>query len=335
MPPITKKDRTLRALLCRTAASALCAGLLAAPAVQAADYPDHPVTIVVPAAPGGGGDFTARLLADGLAKSMNATFIVENRAGASGNIAAQYVARAKPDGYTLLLAYSGTHVMNPVLFNNLQWDPIKSFAPVALAITAPQVVVVNKDLPVNDLKGLVEYARQHPGAINYASSGVGTMQHIGGELLALRTNTKMTHVPYKGAGAAMADLLSGQVQLLITTPPAVVGALHSNSLKALAIASKQRHPMLPDVPTTAEAGVPGVEMDAWFALYAPAGTPRPVIDKLAAAARTVIESADFKKHAEESGTYATYMGPRELADYTRAQLQYWSAVIQKTGIKVE
>ncbi|CAM3861841.1 Bug family tripartite tricarboxylate transporter substrate binding protein [Bordetella tumulicola] len=325
----------MQALLGRAAALGLSLGLLAAGPAQGTGYPDRAVTIVVPAAPGGGGDFTARLLADGLTAALSQSVIVENRAGASGNIAAQYVARSQPDGYTLLLAYSGTHVVNPVLFDKLQWDPIKSFAPVALTITAPQVIVVNNDLPVTTLKALVDYARQHPGEINYASSGVGTMQHIGAELLGLRTGTQMTHVPYKGAGAAMTDLLSGQIGLLVTTPPAVVGYLRSGSLRALAIASKRRHPMLPDVPTTAEAGVPDVELDAWFALYAPIGTPQAAIDRLAAAVKTVVESDNFKQRAEQAGTYATFMGPDELGDFTRSELKYWSDAIGQTGIKVE
>ncbi|MBO9355645.1 tripartite tricarboxylate transporter substrate binding protein [Bordetella petrii] len=325
----------MQALLGRAMALGLSLGLLAAAPAQSAGYPDRAVTIVVPASPGGGGDFTARLLADGLTAALAQSVIVENRAGASGNIAAQYVARSQPDGYTLLLAYSGTHVVNPVLFDNLQWDPIKSFAPVALTITAPQVIVANKNMPVATLKELVDYAKQHPGEINYASSGVGTMQHIGAELLALRTGTKMTHVPYKGAGAAMTDLLSGQIGLLVTTPPAVVGYLRSGSLRALAIASKRRHPMLPDVPTTAEAGVPNVELDAWFALYAPAGTPQAAIDRLAAAAQAVVESDNFKQRAEQAGTYATFMGPAGLDDFTRSELKYWTDAIGQAGIKVE
>lgn len=313
----------------------LTLGLCCATSAQAADYPERPITIVVPAATGGGGDFTARLLADGLARQIGQSVVVENRAGASGNIAAQYVARAKADGYTLLMAYSGTHVANPALFPDLQWDPIKSFAPVSLVITAPQVVVVNNKLPVADLKSLIDYAKQHPGQVNYASSGVGSVQQIGSELLAMRTGIHMTHVPYKGAGAAMTDLLSGQVNLLITTPPAVVGYLKAGSLRALAIASKQRHPLLPDVPTTSEAGVAEVELDAWFAIYAPAGTPPPAIDKLASALETVVKSADFKQRAEQAGTYATYMGPQELAQYTQSQLTYWSKVIKQANIKVD
>ena len=302
---------------------------------QEADYPERPVTIVVPAAPGGGGDFTARLLADGLTKGFGKAFVVENKAGAGGNIAATYVARARPDGYTLLLAYSGTHVANPALFSNLQWDPLESFTAVGLTITAPQVVVVNKDVPVKSLRELIDYARANPGKLNYATSGTGTVQHIGTELLALRTQTKLVHVPYRGAGAAMTDLLSGQVNLLITTPPAVVSHIRNGAVKALAIASKSRHPMLPDVPTTAQAGVKDVELDAWFGIYAPAGTPEAIVKRLALEMEKLVTSAEFKRRAEESGTYATYMGPEELDAFTRAELTYWSEVIKTVGIKVE
>ncbi|MBU1358884.1 MAG: tripartite tricarboxylate transporter substrate binding protein [Gammaproteobacteria bacterium] len=320
-------------LLATCAAFSACLPTLSAEA-QAA-FPNKPVTIVVPGAPGGGGDFTARLLAEALTKSMGNPVVVENRAGAGGNIASTYVARAQPDGYTLLLAYSGTHVANPALYRNLQWDPVKSFTPVALLITAPQVIVVSPKVPGKTLAEFVSYARANPGKINYASSGNGTLQHIGAELLAYRTGTKMVHVPYKGAGAALTDLLSGQVELLITTPPAVVSHIRGGSLRALAIASKTRHPMLPEVPTTSEAGVKDVELDAWFALYAPAGTPAPVVDRLVGDIEKVVTSADFKRRAEESGTYATFKGPAELDKLTRSELTYWSDVVHKLDIKAE
>ena len=300
-----------------------------------AEYPSKPVTIVVPGAPGGGGDFTARLLAEALTKSMGKPFVVENRAGAGGNIAATYVARAQPDGYTLLLAYSGTHVSNPALYPNLQWNPIKSFTPVALLITAPQVIVASPKVPAKTLTEFVDYARAHPGKVNYASSGNGTLQHIGAELLAHRTGTKMVHVPYKGAGAALSDVLSGQVELLITTPPAVVSHIRASSVRPLAIASKTRHPMLPDVPTTSEAGVKGVELDAWFALYAPAGTPAPVVNRLVGDIEKVVNSADFRSRAAESGSYATFKGPAELDKLTRSELTYWSDIVRKLDIKAE
>ncbi|HSH92378.1 MAG TPA: tripartite tricarboxylate transporter substrate binding protein [Ramlibacter sp.] len=299
------------------------------------DFPSRPVTIVVPGAPGGGGDFTARLLAEELTKSVGKPFIVENRAGAGGNIASTYVARAQPDGYTLLLAYSGTHVANPALFSNLQWDPIKSFTPVALLITAPQVIVVSNKVPARTLTEFIAYAKSNPGKVNYASSGNGTLQHIGSELLAFRTGAKMVHVPYKGAGAALTDVLSGQVELLITTPPAVVSHIRAGTLRPLAIASKTRHPMLPDVPTTSQAGVKDVELDAWFAIYAPAGTPAPVVNRLVGEIEKAVKSPEFKRKAEESGTYATFMGPADLDKLTRGELTYWSDVIKKLNIKAE
>lgn len=299
------------------------------------DFPTKPVTIVVPGAPGGGGDFTARLLAEELGTALGQPIVVENRAGAAGNIAATHVARAQPDGYILLLAYSGTHVGNPAMFSNLQWDPIKSFTPVAMLVTSPQVIVVSKSLPVNTLGELVAYARQNPGKLNYATSGAGTVQHIGTEMLAARTGTRLVHVPYKGAGAALADVLSGQVQLLVTTPPAVVSHIKAGSLRALAIAGKRRHPMLPDVPTTEEAGVKDVEVDAWFALYAPAGTPARVVQRLSTAVQRVVTGPRFRQRAEEAGTYASYMEPAQLDAFTRSELTAWSEIIRKLGIKTE
>jgi tripartite-type tricarboxylate transporter receptor subunit TctC len=315
--------------------AALAACLPLAAAHAQADFPNKPVTIVVPGAPGGGGDFTARLLAEELTKSMGKPFVVENRAGAGGNIAATHVARAQADGYTLLLAYSGTHVANPALYSNLQWDPIKSFTPVALLITSPQVIVVSNKMPAKTLAEFVAYAKANPAKVNYASSGNGTVQHIGSELLAFRTDTKMVHVPYKGAGAALTDVLSGQVELLITTPPAVVSHIRAGTLRPLAIASKTRHPMLPDVPTTSQAGVKDVELDAWFAIYAPIGTPAPVVNRLVGEIEKAVKGADFKRRAEEAGTYATFMGPADLDKLTRSELTYWSDIIKKLGIKAD
>jgi tripartite-type tricarboxylate transporter receptor subunit TctC len=308
---------------------------LGAVGVQAQTYPTRPVTIVVPAAPGGTTDFTARLLAEGLTKAFSQQFVVENKGGASGNLGNTQAARAAPDGYTLLLAYSGYQVTNPALYQNLAWDPLKSFAPVALAITAPHVILVKKSLPVNTLAEFVAYAKRDAGRINYASSGLGSIQHIGAEQLSLVSDIKMVHVPYRGAGPAMNDLLAGTVDLFITTPPSAVGHIHAGTVKALAMASKQRHPMLPQVPTSAEAGVPGIELDAWFALYAPAGTPQPVIDRLAGETEKIVRSDNFRKRAEEAGAYATYLPPAELRRLTETELDYWSGVIRKAGITGE
>jgi tripartite-type tricarboxylate transporter receptor subunit TctC len=262
-------------------------------------------------------------------------FVVENRVGGSGNVATTAVARAAPDGYTLLLAYSGSHVANPALFPNLSWDPVRSFAPVALVLRAPHVIVVRKDLPVRNLEELGEHARRNPGRLTYASSGAGTIQHIGGEQLARIVGAPMVHVPYRGAGPAMNDLVAGNIDLMITTPPAVVGLLRDGSIRALAVASGGRHPMLPEVPTTAEAGLPAFELEAWFGIYAPAGTPQPVVDKLSAEIRRVTGTPEFRRRCEESGTYAAYLNPTELAAFTASELTYWSDLIHRLGIRPE
>lgn len=298
-------------------------------------YPARAVTMVVPAAAGGGGDFTARLLADALLRPLGQPVVVENRVGGSGNVAATYVARAQPDGYTLLLAYSGSHVANPALFRDLPWDPVRSFDPVALVITAPHVIAVRKGLPVRTLAELIDYARRNPGKLNYATSGTGTIQHIGTEQFARMAGISMVHVPYRGAGPAMNDLLAETIDLIITTPPAVVGFVRSDSIRVLAITSKTRHPILPQVPTTAEAGMPGFELEAWFGLYAPAGTPQPVIARLSREIGPIVNGAEFKRRAEESGTYATYMPPAELAAFTRSELTKWSGIIHDLGITLD
>ena len=302
---------------------------------QEVRYPERSVTLVVPAAPGGGGDFTARLLGDALTRSLGQPIVVENRVGGSGNVAALAVARAAPDGYTLLLAYSGTHVANPALFPNLGWDPVRSFAPVALVLRAPHVIVVRKDLPARTLSELAEYLRRNPGRLNYASSGAGTIQHIGGEQLAGIVGAPMVHVPYRGAGPAMNDLVAGNIDLMITTPPAVVGLVRDGSVRALAIASGNRHPIMPEVPTTGEAGFPGFELEAWFGVYAPAGTPQPIVNRMSTEIRRVTETPEFRRRCEESGTYAAYLDPAQLGAFTAAELTYWSDLIHRLGVHPE
>jgi tripartite-type tricarboxylate transporter receptor subunit TctC len=308
----------------------------APPAAMAVeDYPTRPVMVVVPAAPGGIADLSGRLLAEGLTKELGQQFVVENRGGASGNIGNQQVARAEPDGYTLLLAYSGYQVTNPSLFKKLNWDPIRDFVPIGLAIEAPHVIVVRKDLPVDSLQELIEHAKAHPGELNYASPGNGSIPHIGTEQLLQLTGTEMVHIPYKGTGPAMTDLLGGSVDLLVTTPPSAAGHLREQQVKGLALADDRRHPMLPDIPTAAEAGLSGFELKAWTAVYAPAGTPQPIVDKLAAAVEKVVKSEAFGKKAMEQGTYAVHMGPEELGAFTKAELAHWGEVIKKAGITLD
>jgi tripartite-type tricarboxylate transporter receptor subunit TctC len=303
--------------------------------VAAETYPDRPVTLVVPAAAGGTTDIVARLIAEGVTKELGQQFIVDNKGGASGNIGIRTVARAEPDGYTLLLTFSGYQVTNPSLFKKLEWDPIKSFVPVALTAKAPFLIIARKDLPANTLQEFIAYAKQKPDEVTYASSGQGSLQHIGAEQLQQLTGTKMIHVPYKGAGPAMIDLLGGVVDIYITSPPSAAGHLKNGGVKGLAMAAPERHPMLPDIPTAAEAGVPGLELVSWYAVYAPAGAPQDIVDRLASAMEKIATSEDYRQKIQEQGAYATFMGPQELGEFTKAELAHWSEVIKKAGITLE
>lgn len=313
----------------------LAAALATSASALAADYPDHPITLIVSAAPGGTTDIAARLISVPLAKALGQTVVVENRPGASGGIAAQAVARAKPDGYTLLLQYSGYQVITPSVMKNIGWDPIKDFAPVANVLSAPQVVVVRPSLPINSMKDLVAYAKEHPGALNYASSGNGSLQQVATELLNQQAGIKTAHIPYKGTGPALADLLSGSVDMTITTPPPLLGQITAGKLRALAITGDQRLPSLPNVPTAAEAGFPDLIVSSWFAMYAPAGTSPEVVNKLAGEIEKIMKTDDFRQKAAEQGAEARFMGPKELGDYTRSELERWNKVVKTANITAE
>ncbi len=298
-------------------------------------YPDHPVTLVVPSAPGGTTDFTARLIADQLARALGQPVVVDNKPGGAGNIGNQAVARAKPDGHTLLVAYSGYQVGNPHLFAKAGWDPIKDFAPVAMLTRAPQVLVTRANLPANTLAELVSYAKANPGKLNYASSGNGSIQHIAGELFKQLTGTAITHIPYRGAGPAVQDLLGGQVDIFFTTPAAVVQQVKAGKLKALAVTSPTRLAALPQVPTAVEAGLKGFTLDSWFALYAPTGTPPAVVQQLNAEVEKILAQPDTRQKAEEAGTTVETMSPAQLGEFTRKELDYWGNVIRGSKITAE
>ncbi len=314
-------------------ASAAFALTFAAGAASAqADFPNRPVTLIVSAAPGGTTDIAARLIAQPLGAALGQSVVVENKPGASGGIAAQAVARAKPDGYTLLLQYSGFQVITPHVTPAAGWDPIKDFSPVANVLSAPQVVVVRPDLPIKSLKELVAYAKANPGKLNYASSGNGSLQQVATELLNQMAGTQITHIPYKGTGPALNDLLGGAVDMTITTPPPLLGQIAAGKLRALAVTGNARLPSLPDVPTAAEAGYPDLIVSSWFAMYAPKDTPAPVVDKIAGEIQKIMKTDEFRKKAAEQGAEATFMGPKELGAYTQAELDRWGKVVKAANI---
>jgi tripartite-type tricarboxylate transporter receptor subunit TctC len=302
---------------------------------EAEDYPVRPVRIIIPGTAGGGIDFTARLLAGKLMDAFGSPFVVENRDGASGNIATGYVARAQPDGYTLLLTISGFHVTNPGVFPSLQWDPLRDFSGVAMVMRAPHVLVVSTDLRVSSFDDLVRYAAANPSRVTYASPGVGTQSQIASELLAQTQHIQIRGIPYRGTALAMNDIMAGSVDMLITTTQSLMGPLQGNAIKGLAILDRNRDSLLPNIPSIAELDHPELEMNTWYALYAPAGTSKQVRARLAAAIKTISEDKDFNARVRQSGGTTFYLGPDELDDYTARELTRWTNVVHKLGITIQ
>jgi tripartite-type tricarboxylate transporter receptor subunit TctC len=312
--------------------AALCGNAMAQPP----NWPAKPITFVVPSAPGGSTDYIARLVSEPLSKALGQAIVIDNRPGGAGNIGAEAALRGGSDGYTFLVQYSGYHVGNPALFpGTMRWNPTKDYTGVAMLMRAPHVIAVSGHLPAKTLKELIEQGRKNPRGLTYASSGPGSIQHIAGEMFHRATGVPMTHVPYKGAGPATNDLLGGQVDVFITTPPAVIGHAQSGKLKLLAYTAAKRHPSMPNVPTSAEAGLPGYEVESWFALFAPDATPKPIIDKLTAEVRKVLESEEIRAKVDAQGAFATYMDPAQLNAFVQKELVSWGDIIRSANIKAE
>ncbi|QHI96676.1 tripartite tricarboxylate transporter substrate binding protein [Xylophilus rhododendri] len=319
----------------KTGAIALGLAALGCMAQAQTSFPERPVTMIVPVPPGGILDTVARMVTPSMTQTLGQPVVIDNRAGAGGNIAASAVARAAPDGYTLLVGYSMFHVGNPSMYANLTWDPLRDFAPVGMLVVSPHVVAVNPATPFKTLRELVDYARANPGKLNYATSGTGSVPHVGMELFKQQNHIDIVHVPYKGAAPALQDVIAGNVQMTVATPPSLMGFVQAGKVRALAVAAKNRLPQMPDVPTTAEAGFPGFELEAWVALFAPRGTPPAVVERLTAAARTALASPQVKKSAETAGVEIRYMAPAELDAVVRHDVQYWSKVIKTANIRAE
>jgi tripartite-type tricarboxylate transporter receptor subunit TctC len=314
----------------------LCAPL--APTVRAGEataYPSRPIKLIVPYPPGGA-DVMARLVADRIAAALGQPVIVENRAGGGGGtVGAKAVANAEPDGYTLLFTSPGPLTTSPAVYRNLDYDPIKSFAPVAMIASAPFVVVVNPTVPATTMPELVDYARAHPGQISFASVGHGTLPHLFGELLKQRTGIEMVHVPYRGSGPAITDLLAGQVQLYIDNTRNMLPFVRAGRLRPLAVTSEQRASELPELPTMPESGYPEFLATYWNGLLAPASTPAPVIDELNATINASLAQPEVRANVIKLGMTPQPATPREFAALIAAEFEKWTAVARAAQIKVE
>ncbi|WP_425260278.1 Bug family tripartite tricarboxylate transporter substrate binding protein [Rubrivivax sp. RP6-9] len=318
----------------RTRRALIAAAALLATQAMADTYPSKPVTLVVPNPPGGVVDTSARLLGDPLAKLLGQPVVIENKGGASGNIAYQQVAGAPKDGYTLLISYSAYHVGNPSLFSKMPWAQ-KDFVPVALLTAATNVIAAHPSVPSNTLKDFVAYLKANPGKLNYASQGNGSLAHVGTELFQANTGTEMLHVPYKGSGPAIQDVLGGQVQVFMTTPPSVMQHVQAGKLKAYAVTGKTRHPGLPNVPTTAEAGLAGFEVEAWVGLFAPAGTPPAVVQQLTEKVKAALATPEAKAVADRTGIEIRYLPPAALGALVQKETEYWAGVIKAKNIRAD
>jgi len=312
------------------AASALLA-LVTTAAAQ--DYPTKPVRLIIPFPPGGSNDVVARLIATKLSERLGKQVVVDNRGGAGGVIGTEVAANAAADGYTLLVI-SIAHTVNPWLYK-LTYDPIKSFTPVAVLATGPNVLAVNPSLGVTSVKELVALANSKPGEIQYASAGVGSFQHLGGELFKLEAGIDMLHVPFKGGGPAMIDVIGGHTKLLFSSLVQTTPHLKSGKLKALGTGGKTRSPVLPDVPTIAEAGVPGYEATNWWGIMAPAGTPEPVVAKLHREIAAVQQSSEVKQQFVRQGASILQMGTPEFAAFIQTEMQKWGRVVREGKLRKE
>ena len=312
----------------------LVLALLAPLPVLAQAWPSRPVKLVVPYPPGGPTDIVARVVAERLSAQTGQTFIVDNRAGAGGNLGAELVAKAPPDGYTLLVATTA-HAINKSLFKNLHYDVQRDFSPVSLLTQGPLVLVVNPDFPAKTVGELIALARARPKSVSFASSGNGQSTHLAAELFASMAGAPMTHVPYKGSAPALNDLIAGQVPVMFDTMLSAMPHVKSGRLRALAVTGAQRSPAAPELPTLAESGLPGYQAYAWNGLLAPAGTPPAVISRLSEELKTALSQSAVQEKFSAQGFAATWTAPAQTAAFVQSEVEKWAVTVQQSGAKVE
>lgn len=312
----------------------ICAALLALAAATASaqTYPNRAIRMIVPYPPGGGADITARPIAQMLSERWGQPVVIENHGGASGMIGADIVAKAPPDGYTIMVSASAEVALNAALFAKMPYDPVKDFAPITLATVTPMALVVHPSLPITSLNEYIAHAKAKPGSLAFGSAGAGSVHHFAGEWLKMLTTADIVHVPYKGSGPLMTDLLGGHTPSGFATLLPAMQHMKTGKLRALAVTTQQRAPLLPDVPTIAET-LPGFDVTQWNAVWAPAATPRDVLDKLSAEIRRIVQSADYKARMLEQGSEAVGNSPSELAAFQKSEIDKYRKIAQAANIK--
>ena len=309
--------------------------LVVATGVSAEDYPSRPITLVVPYAAGGGNDVMARIVAEKMSKALGQQIVIENKGGAGGSIATRQVAKSTPDGYTLGLGGTGTLAINPTLYGNVGYDPRRDFAPVGLIATSALVVLVNPQIEAKTIPELIALAKREPGKLNYASAGVGSGIHLGAELFATMAGIKLTHIPYKGSAPALTDLIGGHVAIYFSSLPPAIALVKDGKVRALGVTGPTRSPSFPDLPTVAEAALPGYEAVLHYGIVAPAGTPQPVIDKLNAAMKTALDDPEVRQRIAADGAEPFSGTPQDYAADIDREETKWSQVVKVSGAKVE
>ncbi|MDR2300054.1 MAG: tripartite tricarboxylate transporter substrate binding protein [Comamonas sp.] len=322
-----------RTMLRHVAAAYLAASSFAA--FAQAVYPSKPVRIIVPYPAGGTTDIIARIAANQLTERLKQSFIVENKAGASGAIGSQAVAQAAPDGYTLVMATASSHGINSALQKSLPYDAVKDFAPITVVANTPNIIIANPAVPVKNLQELIALAKKEPGRINFGSTSAGGSPHMSAELLKMMAGIDMTHVPYKGAAPMLTDLIGGQVQIGFDNLPSSIGFVKSGKVRALAVTTARRWPGAPDIPTVAESGVPGYEVSGWFGLLAPAGTPREILNKLQGTLAEAVKSPEVAKQLNDLGAEPVANKPEVFAQEIKDDVEKWRKVVKTTGVKLD
>jgi tripartite-type tricarboxylate transporter receptor subunit TctC len=318
-----------RRFVLATLAAAACAMPFAASAAD--NYPSKVITIIVPFSAGGTTDILARVIAQDLTRQLGQSVVVDNRAGAGGNIGGALAARAQADGYTLFMGTVGTHAINAALYKKMPFNPVKDFQPLSRVANVPNLLVANPNQPFRTVPELIAYAKAHPGQVNFGSSGSGSSIHLSGELFKMMTKTDMVHVPYKGSAPAVTDLLGNQIAIMFDNMPSAINHVRAGKLRPIAVTTAKRSPELPDVPTIAEAGVPGYEATSWFGMFTVAGTPKPVLDKLTAALAKSLASPEVRTKIKEQGGEVVSETPEQFAAFIQSESDKWAKVVKASG----